>query len=235
MYRRTRLGDTKERLGWMDKSASEIEASDDPFLQLAVATYADNRAMEREDEELEGLFQEYRPRVMAAWLAFQRSEGKAVYPDANGTLRVTYGTVHGGFAKDGLMYLPFTTVEGIAAKETGVAPFASPAALLEATRAQRYGRFRDPRLKTVPVDFLSTLDTTGGNSGSPTLNARGELVGLLFDGTYDSINSDWYFDEDTNRSIHVDIRYVLWLMEEIDGAENLLREMGVARPATAGG
>jgi len=234
MYRKTQLGETKERIRWMDATAGEIEASDDPFLQFAVALYADNRAIEREDEELQGLFQEYRPRVMAARLAFQRSEGKAVYPDANGTLRVTYGDVRGGAARDGLMYLPFTTLEGVRAKETGVEPFASPTALLEAVRDRRYGRFKDPRLGTVPVDFLSTLDTTGGNSGSPTLNARGELVGLLFDGTYDSINSDWYFDENTNRSIHVDIRYVLWLMDEIDGADQLLREMGVAAPATAG-
>ena len=235
MYGKTRLEDTKERIRWMDATAGEIEASDDPFLRMAVALYADNRAIEKEDEELQGLFQEYRPRVMAALLAFQRSEGKSVYPDANGTLRVTYGEVRGGPARDGLMYVPFTTLEGIAAKETGVEPFASPAALLEATHERRYGRFKDPRLGTVPVDFLSTLDTTGGNSGSPTLNARGELVGLLFDGTYDSINSDWYFDEDTNRSIHVDIRYVLWLMEEIDGAGALLREMGVAPEARAGG
>lgn len=235
MYGATRLGDTAERLRLMDATARDLEASDDPFMQLAVALFPANRALEEEQEGVAGMYQEYRPRYMAALLAFRRSEGKPVYPDANGTLRVTYGDVRGGAARDGLMYLPFTTLAGLLEKETGREPFASPPALLAAIRAGHQGRFRDERLGTVPVDFLSTVDTTGGNSGSPTLNARGELVGLLFDGTYDSINSDWYFEDRTNRSIHVDIRYVLWLMEQVDGAGRLLEEMGVGAPAVAGG
>ena len=83
------------------------------------------------------------------------------------------------------------------------------------------------RVGSVPVDFLSDVDTTGGNSGSPTLNARGELVGLLFDGTYESIISDWDFLPDVTRSIHVDIRYVLWILDEVEDAQWLLTELGV--------
>ena len=79
----------------------------------------------------------------------------------------------------------------------------------------------------MPVDFLSTVDTTGGNSGSPTLNGRGELVGLLFDGTYESIASDFLFDTVKTRSIHVDSRYMLWNMTEVDGAAHLIKEMGI--------
>ena len=82
-------------------------------------------------------------------------------------------------------------------------------------------------LRDVPVNFLSNVDTTGGNSGSPTLNAKGELVGLLFDGNYESLCSDWIFDPDLTRSIHVDFRYTRWVMDEVDHAERLLREMGL--------
>jgi S1-C subfamily serine protease len=82
----------------------------------------------------------------------------------------------------------------------------------------------------VPVDFLADLDITGGNSGSPTLNSRGELVGLAFDGNYEAMASDWLFMPDITRSIHVDIRYALWVMDAVDGAERVMKEMG-AEPA----
>ena len=79
----------------------------------------------------------------------------------------------------------------------------------------------------MPVNFLSDLDSTGGNSGSATLNAKGELVGLLFDGTIESVNSDWLFDPKTTRTIHVDTRYMLWVMDKVDNAQHLIREMEI--------
>ncbi len=84
-------------------------------------------------------------------------------------------------------------------------------------------------VNSVPLNFLSSADTTGGNSGSAVLNANGELVGLNFDSTYESISKDWYFNEAVTRAIHVDIRYVLWLMQYVDNAENLLAEMNIVR------
>ena len=227
MYSKTGLADMPKRVAWIEATAAQIERSDDPFLQLAVQLMPDDLARERERDELQGQFLEHRPRVMEALLAFERSRGKPLYPDANGTLRVTYGKIAGVTAADGQAYAPFTTVAGVLAKDTGKVPFNSPPKLLEAIRARRYGTYADARLGTVPVDFLSTLDTTGGNSGSPTLNSKGELVGLAFDGTYESINGDWYFDAANNRAIHVDMRYVMWVMDEVDNAEHLLLEMGV--------
>ena len=102
-----------------------------------------------------------------------------------------------------------------------------PPDLLEAIRGQQYGARVDQQLGSVPVNFLSTLDATGGNSGSAILNGRAELVGLLFDGTYESIIADWDFLEEKSRSIQVDVRYVLWVMEQLGGAEHLIREMGL--------
>jgi hypothetical protein len=94
-------------------------------------------------------------------------------------------------------------------------------------KAKQWGPYADVKLGEVPVDFLSDVDTTGGNSGSPTLNDKGELVGLLFDGTIESVSSDVVFDPVITRSIHADIRYTLWVMDLIDGADHLLTEMGV--------
>ena len=89
------------------------------------------------------------------------------------------------------------------------------------------GQFRDAALGTVPVNFLTSADTTGGNSGSAVMNGHGELIGLNFDSTYESITKDWYFDRDITRAIHLDIRYMLWVMKEVDHADNLLKEMNV--------
>jgi hypothetical protein len=155
--------------------------------------------------------------------------GGPVAPDANGTLRVTFGTVKGKPGPDGLYWLPFTTLAGIEQKHTGQGEFAAPRRELEAIAALRRSSQPSPfaaePLADVPVDFLSTVDTTGGNSGSPTLNGEGELVGLLFDGTYDTITSDFLYDNSNTRSIHVDVRYVLWVMSEVDGAGQLIEEM----------
>ena len=92
-----------------------------------------------------------------------------------------------------------------------------------------YGRYKLKDLDSVPVNFLSDLDSTGGNSGSATLNAEGELVGLLFDGTIESVNSDWDFYPRTTRTIHVATRYMLWVMEKVDGAGHLIDEMDIVR------
>ena len=114
---------------------------------------------------------------------------------------MTYGNVLGGSPKDGLRYDPFTTLDGITEKDTGDDPFNSPQAQLDLIKAPDYGPYELDSLNSVPVNFLTDLDSTGGNSGSATLNARGELVGLLFDGTIESVNSDWDFDPRTTRSI----------------------------------
>ena len=227
MYQDTDLADQDQRLAWMDRKPAAFEASDDPFIRLAVRLYDSDMVIEEEDKDLAGRFRKARPRFMEALIAYLGSQGKAVYPDANSTLRVTFGTVKGSTPRDGLRYTPFTTLEGVVAKDTEQPPFDTPAGLLAAMRDPAQRRFADPRLGSVPVNFLSTLDSTGGNSGSPTLNARGELVGLLFDGTYESIISDWDFLPRKTRSIHVDIRYVLWVMDQLGGAGHLLDEMGV--------
>lgn len=228
MYAATRLGDEEVRLEWMTKTPEELEAESDPFLRLAVRMYESDLEIEEQRKELEGRYDEARPRFMEALIAYLGTRGEAVYPDANSTLRVTYGTVEGYRPRDAVEFTPFTVLSGVMEKHTGEEPFDVPAAQRAAIGEGRFGAFAAESMGSVPVNFLSTVDTTGGNSGSPTLNGKGELVGLLFDGNWESIISDWDFLPTATRSIHVDIRYMLWVMSEVDDADDLLAEMGVA-------
>ncbi|WLI88714.1 S46 family peptidase [Massilia sp. R2A-15] len=229
MYAGTTLGDTAQRTAWLKKSPAEFKASNDPFIKAAVAMYEGGLKREAEDEELGGKIQEAYANYMKAKIAYMNSKGQAVYPDANGTLRVTFGKIAGrDHGADGTgSWTAFTTVKGVVAKATGEGEFNAPEPQLAAIRAKDFGKFVDPKLKTVPVNYLATLDITGGNSGSAALNSKGEFIGLAFDGTLDSIISDWDFNKANTRDIQVDVRYILWNMKHVDHADNLLKEMGV--------
>jgi hypothetical protein len=223
----TKLYEKDFRLGLRDKSTEELVATQDPMLVLTSELYPLQEAIRKHEKERGGAYYRLGPRYAEALLA---KSGGLVAPDANGTLRVTYGLVKGVEPRDGIFYLPQTTLQGIAEKATGKGEFNAPRAELAAIKALRAGKstpYLDPKLHDVPVDFLSTVDTTGGNSGSATLNSQGELVGLLFDGTFDTVASDYLFDKEKTRSIHVDTRNMLWVMTEVDKATHLLEEMGL--------
>ena len=233
LYQQTQLADTAKRLAWLEKDQAAVAQSDDAFMQLAVKLQPVELALEERRKEIDGNLERVIPQYMQAVIAWKKSQGKPVYPDANSTLRVTYGTVSPYSPRDGITKGPFTTVEGIVEKVTGKAPFEAPQGLIDAVKQKRYGQFRDPALGTVPVNFLTSADTTGGNSGSAVMNKRGELIGLNFDSTYESITKDWYFDTAITRAIHLDIRYMLWVMKEVDHADNLLKEMTIKYPKAA--
>ena len=226
LYAGSKLGDAAERTAWIGKTPEEFKASNDTFIKAAVALYEPGLKEEADEEELGGKLQQAYATYMKAKIAYMQSKGQAVYPDANSTLRVTFGKIAGrDHGADGTTWTPFTTVEGVAAKATGTGEFNAPAAQLKAIKAKDYGKYADPKLKSVPVAYLATLDITGGNSGSAALNAKGEWIGLAFDGTLDSIISDWDFNKANTRDIQVDLRYILWNMKHVDHADNLLKEM----------
>jgi hypothetical protein len=226
-YAGTTLTQADERLRWFDAKRKDIEASTDSALVLARKIYPAIERLEREGKEIAGLEVQYRPAYMSAMIAYQQSQGRAVYPDANASLRVSYGRVTAYSPRDAVHYAPFTAMSGVVEKTTDQDPFDTPKAQLDAIKAQRWGSYVSPVLKQVPVNFMADLDITGGNSGSPTLNKRGELIGLAFDGNWESVSSSWIFNPALTRSIHVDIRYMLWVMDEVDHAERLIREMGL--------
>lgn len=222
----TRLDNTKLRVQLVKTATlAQLRASRDPLIQVALKLRALERTSEDRAHARDGAFSLVRPRYVAA---LREMTPGPLAPDANSTLRVTYGSVRGYRPRpDAPMYAPFTVASGVLSKNTGKDPFDAPPRLLDAIKQHKGGRFIDTRLGDVPVDFLSDVDITGGNSGSPTLNANGELVGLAFDGNYEAMASDWLFMPDITRAIHVDIRYVLFIMSAVDHADALLAELGV--------
>ena len=219
-YRTTKLADEKLRLELLQKGTkARLKASTDPFLRAAQRVWKTYLAEEKRDDAQAGEMMLVAP-VYAE--AMREVLGGLLAPDANRTLRITYGTVKAFKPTDS----PFTTGSQIVQKDTGKDPFDAPAPLLAAIRAKQFGPYASADGE-LPVNFLSDLDTTGGNSGSAVLNDKGELVGLNFDSTIEGVASDVVFDGSMVRKIHVDARYMLWVMDKIDGADHLIEEMGL--------
>ncbi|MEA2490729.1 MAG: hypothetical protein QOH21_2521 [Acidobacteriota bacterium] len=226
LYGGTQIGTQAERTKMFAESRAEQAARKDSMLTFVATLMPLVETNEARDLDYTGTMSRLRPQYFEGLRA---ASGGTLYPDANSTLRLTFGKVEGYRPKDATYYSPRTTLRGVVEKETGKEPFASPKSLLAAAAdPKKTAPYTDAKLHDVPVNFLSTCDTTGGNSGSPTLNANGELVGLLFDGNYESIDADFLFNPAVTRSIHVDTQYMLWVMDVVDGADALLRELGVA-------
>ncbi len=227
VYGATRLGDEAFRLGQMTAEPARVRTSDDALLALAARIQPALLRLEQERKRREGELLRLRPAYMAALKRWYTHQEKPLFPDANLTLRVSYGRVAGFSPRDGVDYRPVTTVAGIVEKNTGKDPFAAPEPLLAAIAKGDFGQTADAALGTQTVNFLTNLDTTGGNSGSPVLNARGELIGLNFDSNWESVSASWWFDPRYKRAVHVDLRYLRWLMEKVYPAHWLLAEMRV--------
>lgn len=223
----TGLRDSDKRLALLTADRAELEASQDPAIQFAVAIMPTVLELEKAGKARAGDVLVARPVYLQAVADYRKSQGAFVYPDANSSLRITFGNVTGYTGSDGTRHQPFTRLEEVAAKATGEDPFDAPKALLDAIEARNYGGLGSEQLGTVPVNFLSNLDITGGNSGSPVLDAHGKLVGLAFDGNWESVSSNWLFDPTMNRMISVDQRYMRWIMQEVFPAPHLLQELGV--------
>lgn len=226
-YAGQQLEDEKLRVSLLQSGTlAQLKASRDPFLQAAQRIWPTVKAEEKKADARTGELLLVTPAYVEA---MKQVLGGQLAPDANGSLRITYGTVKSlrPESKDPADW-PFTTATQILAKDTGKDPFNSPKKLLAAIKARNYGPYADPSLGgELAIDFLSDLDTTGGNSGSPTLNGKGELVGLLFDGTIEGVASDVVFNPATTRSISVDARYMIWTLDLLDGGDHLIKEMGL--------
>jgi hypothetical protein len=229
-YKATTLEEDKLRMELLEKGTTkQLKASKDPFVQAALRIWPLVKAQEKKDDAKYGDRMLITPSYVEA---MKQVLGGALAPDANSTLRVTYGTVRSfkPESNDPTDW-PFTVASQILAKNTGKDPFDAPASQLEAIKAKKYGPYADATLGgELPVNFLSDLDITGGNSGSATLNDKGELVGLAFDGTKEGLASDVVFNGATTRTIQVDARFMLWQMDLLDGADHLISEMGL-KPA----
>lgn len=226
LYQTTKLGEKDERIKLLKGATlDDLKKSKDPMIQLALKLRPITKEQETREKQFYGATSIVRNHFVDA---LKEQAGGRLAPDANRTLRVTFGTVRGYKpTASAPEYFPFTKASEVAQKHTGKDPFIAPPALLEALKAKRFGPYVSKEIGEVPVDFLSDLDITGGNSGSATLNAKGELVGLAFDGNYESMASDWLFMPEITRTIHVDARYMLWVLDAVSKADPLLVELGV--------
>ncbi|MDB5193863.1 MAG: Peptidase, partial [Segetibacter sp.] len=155
-----------------------------------------------------------------------KAKASMMYPDANFTMRVSYGNVKSYSPKDGLQYDYITTMKGVMEKYVpGDYEFDLPKKYIDLYKAKDFGRYADAKEKDIVVGFITTNDITGGNSGSPVINANGELIGLAFDGNYEALSHKLAFDKDLNRTINVDVRYVLWCIEKLGGAKHIVDEL----------
>ncbi len=223
-YRKTIFIDRATLAEALEHPAETVKRSDDPFLALAKELYPLYQKRRDNQERIQGQLDKLQAKLLDVKRQFS---GKDFIPDANGTLRLTYGHIRQYSPRDAVIYRPITTVQGVLEKYTGKAPYDAPQKLLDLIKNKDFGRFAHPKLGMVPTGILYDMDTTGGNSGSPVLNARGELVGLNFDRTFEATINDFAWSAAYSRSIGVDIRYILWLVQKYGGADYLLKEMGV--------
>jgi len=222
LYAGTKLKSVDERLRMFDLSREELLKENDTFIDFAAKLTVEMKEVEEKSKAFNGAVTKLRPRLIEA---YKKWKGGDLYPDANGTMRLTYGTVKGYSPRDAVSYYYITSLTGVIEKNTGESPFNCPAKLVELYEKRDYGRYIDGVIDDLPVDFLSTCDITGGNSGSPILNGRGEVIGAAFDGNYESISADYMFNEELTRAISVDSRYILFILDKFSGARNLLDEM----------
>ena len=216
---------TAEEL-FQDPAASLYAGVYGPIMKYYEQLYGGSRRG-RGESEADIKYNEARKHFAGALLEWQK--GKALYPDANSTMRLTYGKVLPYSPKDALMYNYFTTAKGLLEKENPEDPeFILPADVKALLLSGDYGRWADAD-GTLHTCFLTNNDITGGNSGSPVLDGKGNLIGLAFDGNWESMSSDVMFEPELQRCICVDIRYVLWMVEKVGGATNLINELAFAK------
>ncbi len=226
LYKSTTVIDVKKRMEYMDMNRNDIINSNDSFIEFAALINSIMDRYEKKLKKLKGRLLKVRPLYYKLLIDYKKSVNELnIYPDANSTLRLNFGIVKGYSPKDAVYYLPFTTLKGVIEKDTGKFPFDLDVRVVDTFNKKDYKEYIDPELNDVPVNFLTTNDTTGGNSGSPVLNAYGEVIGLLFDGNYESLSSDFYFNEEITRSICVDIRYVKFIADKVNNAKRVLKEL----------
>jgi len=225
-FAQSKLNDEKVLMDSFGKKLAEVEEMDDPFVQLARALYPTYQKLREVRQRRDGALSKLSALLVDVKQQFQKT---SFIPDANSTLRLTFGHIKGYSPSDATYYKPITTLTGVIEKTTDEYPYATPQKVRDLYKAKNFGRYRNAKLNDVPVAILYDMDTTGGNSGSPVLNARGELVGVNFDRAYEATINDYAWSETYSRSIAVDIRYVLWVTEKVGGVGYLLTEIGLQR------
>ncbi len=224
LYAGTKLYNAEERMRMFDLSREELMKEGDTFIDFYAKMYPEVKEIQDNDEEFGGNISAVRPLLIEG---MREWKGGAFYPDANSTMRLTYGTVKGYSPADAVNYNCITFLRGAIEKNTGEEPFDCPEKLVKLWEKKDFGKYEHDCLVDVPIAFTSTCDITGGNSGSPIINGKGECVGAAFDGNWESISADYLFNSELNRCISVESRYILFVLDKYSGAYELLGELTI--------
>jgi len=225
----SRLEDKEYRLNLLrNASLADLKKSDDTLIQFALKLSPYIEKIREKGKRYSGALLLLRPQYYYALRDYYQGN---IAPDANSTIRISFGTVRGYKpAPDKDKYFPFTKVSQVEEKWTknkGEQPFDAPDSIIEAIQAGRFGSYVSEEAGEVPVNLLTDLDITGGNSGSATLNSKAEFAGIAFDGNIEGVASDLVFLPDLTRAIHVDVRYILWILDAVEHADHILKEIGI--------
>jgi len=223
-FAKTVLTNAESLINMFGKPTAEVEQANDPFIRAARMMYPAYQKLREVRQRREGALSKLSALLVDVKQQYEKTN---FIPDANSTLRLTFGHIKGYTPVDATYFKPITTLTGVIEKTTGSDPYATPQKVLDLYKAKDFGRYKSSKLKDVPVAILYDMDTTGGNSGSPVLNAKGELIGVNFDRAYEATINDYAWSESYSRSIAVDIRYVLWVTEKVGGATHILKELGI--------
>ncbi len=224
LVNQTSLKDKNSFYSFIEKNTDEINNLNDPLINFVKEVGKSNELLNKKNDEINGKLN----LLLAQYLDVKQIQmQKNFIPDANGTLRLTFGYIKGYVPADAVYYNPITTLKGVIEKSYKGGEYQTIQKLIDAYNKKDFGKFVDKNLNDVPVAILYNSDTTGGNSGSPVMNAYGELIGLNFDRAYEATINDYTWSKDYSRSIGVDIRYILWNVDKIGDADYLLKEMKI--------
>ena len=222
MFAQSKVGDSAVRKAMFAMSQDDLVATADPFILLAKGLRPELDAQLMRDKAFDGAQARLAPLLTMAYADWRHDD---IYPDANGTMRLSYGQVKGYSPGDAVTYSYESGLKGVFEKETGVDPFIVPKEQTTAYKSGDFGVYADPTTGDVPVDFLTTNDITGGNSGSPVIDGKGRMIGIAFDGNWEGVASDYLFNPTVTRTISVDMRYIVYLIDKVYGYKSLLKEL----------
>lgn len=226
LYDSTFLNNEEKYISVLRNDKTNLSDISDPYINFVNQMRDIQESYNKRNEEREGKLNLLLAQYMDAKKLWLR---RSFVPDANRTLRLTYGYIKGYSPIDAVYYEPITTLKGIIEKGKESGDYKLPEKIKELYKKKDFGQFADNKYKDVPVAILYNTDTSGGNSGSPVMDAYGKLIGVNFDRPFEATVNDYEWNDDYSRSIGVDIRYILWVTQKIGGADYLLKEMGISQ------